>query len=53
MIQSFHNYLNIMNSVIAFLGTLLLSTSNIGPEYTVEKSMGSFEIRTYEPWIVA
>lgn len=42
-----------MNSVIAFLGTLLLSTNNIGPEYTVEKSMGNFEIRTYEPWIVA
>lgn len=42
-----------MNSVLAFLGTVLLSTSNIGPEYTVEKQMGNFEIRTYEPWIVA
>jgi len=42
-----------MNSIFAFIGTVLLSTSNIGPEYTVEKKMDNFEIRVYEPWIVA
>lgn len=41
-----------MNSILAFFGTLLL-TNHIGPEYTVEKQMDNFEIRSYKPWIVA
>ncbi len=40
-------------NIFAFLGGILLSTNTAGPEYTVEKKMDNFEIRNYEPWIVA
>ncbi len=40
-------------NIFAFLGSVLLSTNTAGPEYSVEQQMGKFEIRSYQPWIVA
>lgn len=42
-----------ISSLLVWMSGVLLSTNTEGPSYTVEKKMDNFEIRNYDPWIVA